>query len=170
MNSIRKPKGTLDILPAETGVWQYIEDRIRAAAKLYGFAEIRVPTFESTDLFCRGVGETTDVVNKEMYTFTDKDGSSLSLRPEGTAGVARAVIENGLYAGALPLKLFYLSNFFRREKPQAGRTRQEDRERMRYTACRRAYLQPCRSACAVRQDPAELEHARHAWRAEAQGA
>jgi len=124
MNAIRKPKGTLDILPEESGVWQYIENKIKETAEKYGFSEIRVPTFESTDLFCRGVGDTTDVVNKEMYTFIDKDGASLSLRPEGTAGVARAVIENGLYAGALPLKLYYLSNFFRHEKPQAGRSRE----------------------------------------------
>ena len=124
MKTPKKPKGTLDILPEESGLWQYIEGRMREKAKLFGFSEIRVPTFESTDLFCRGVGDTTDVVSKEMYTFTDKDGASLSLRPEGTAGVARAVIENGLYAGAMPLKMFYLSNFFRREKPQAGRSRE----------------------------------------------
>ncbi len=124
MNKIQKPKGTLDILPAEIGLWQYIEGAVRETARICGFSEIRMPTFESTELFCRGVGDTTDVVGKEMYTFTDKDGSSLSLRPEGTAGVARSVIENGLCAGAMPLKLFYLSNFFRREKPQAGRSRE----------------------------------------------
>lgn len=124
MSKIQKPKGTLDILPAEIGLWQYIENAVRETARINGFSEIRMPTFESTELFCRGVGDTTDVVGKEMYTFIDKDGSSLSLRPEGTAGVARSVIENGLYAGAMPLKLFYLSNFFRREKPQAGRSRE----------------------------------------------
>ncbi len=124
MNRIQKPKGTLDILPADIGLWQYIENAVRETARINGFSEIRMPTFESTELFCRGVGDTTDVVGKEMYTFIDKDGSSLSLRPEGTAGVARSVIENGLYAGAMPLKLFYLSNFFRREKPQAGRSRE----------------------------------------------
>ncbi len=124
MNKIQKPKGTLDILPSDIGLWQYIEGEVRDIAKIYGFSEIRMPTFEATELFCRGVGDTTDVVGKEMYTFIDKDGSSLSLRPEGTAGVARSVIENGLYAGAMPLKLFYLSNFFRREKPQAGRSRE----------------------------------------------
>lgn len=124
MNKIQKPKGTLDILPADIGLWQYIENAVRETAKINGFSEIRMPTFEATELFCRGVGDTTDVVGKEMYTFIDKDGSSLSLRPEGTAGVARSVIENGLYAGAMPLKLFYLSNFFRREKPQAGRSRE----------------------------------------------
>ena len=124
MSRIQKPKGTLDILPADISLWQYIENAVRETAKLNGFSEIRMPTFEATELFCRGVGDTTDVVGKEMYTFIDKDGSSLSLRPEGTAGVARSVIENGLYAGAMPLKLFYLSNFFRREKPQAGRSRE----------------------------------------------
>ena len=124
MSRIQKPKGTLDILPSDIGVWQYIEKNVRETADLFGFSEIRMPTFEATELFCRGVGDTTDVVGKEMYTFIDKDGSSLSLRPEGTAGVARSVIENGLYAGAMPLKLFYLSNFFRREKPQAGRSRE----------------------------------------------
>ena len=124
MNRIQKPKGTLDILPNDIGLWQYIENAVRETAKINGFSEIRMPTFEATELFCRGVGDTTDVVGKEMYSFIDKDGSSLSLRPEGTAGVARSVIENGLYAGAMPLKLFYLSNFFRREKPQAGRSRE----------------------------------------------
>ena len=124
MNKIQKPKGTLDILPSEIALWQYIENTVRDIARIYGFSEIRMPTFEATELFCRGVGDTTDVVGKEMYTFIDKDGSSLSLRPEGTAGVARSVIENGLYAGAMPLKMFYLSNFFRREKPQAGRSRE----------------------------------------------
>ncbi len=124
MSKIQKPKGTLDILPCDISLWQYIEDAVRDTAKVNGFSEIRMPTFEYTELFCRGVGDTTDVVGKEMYTFIDKDGSSLSLRPEGTAGVARSVIENGLYAGAMPLKLFYLSNFFRREKPQAGRSRE----------------------------------------------
>lgn len=124
MSKIQKPKGTLDILPADIGLWQYIENAVRETARINGFSEIRMPTFEATELFCRGVGDTTDVVGKEMYTFIDKDGSSLSLRPEGTAGVARSVIENGLYAGAMPLKLFYLSNFFRREKPQAGRSRE----------------------------------------------
>ncbi len=124
MNKIQKPKGTLDILPSEIALWQYIENTVRDIARVYGFSEIRMPTFEATELFCRGVGDTTDVVGKEMYTFIDKDGSSLSLRPEGTAGVARSVIENGLYAGAMPLKMFYLSNFFRREKPQAGRSRE----------------------------------------------
>ena len=113
MTNIKKPRGTLDILPAETRAWRYAEDIIRREAAASGFEEIRFPTFESTELFDRGVGGTTDIVQKEMYTFTDRDGRSLSLRPEGTAGVARSVIENGLYAGAMPLKLYYLTNFFR---------------------------------------------------------
>ena len=124
MTNIKKPRGTLDILPAETRAWRYAEDIIRREAAASGFEEIRFPTFESTELFDRGVGGTTDIVQKEMYTFTDRDGRSLSLRPEGTAGVARSVIENGLYAGAMPLKLYYLTNFFRYEKPQAGRSRE----------------------------------------------
>lgn len=124
MSRIQRLKGTFDILPEDIALWQYIEKTVREEARKSGFSEIRTPTIEATELFCRGVGDTTDVVGKEMYTFTDKDGSSLSLRPEGTAGVARAVIENGLYAGAMPLKLYYLSNFFRHEKPQAGRSRE----------------------------------------------
>ncbi|HAN20566.1 MAG: histidine--tRNA ligase [Clostridiales bacterium GWF2_36_10] len=124
MANFQKPKGTLDILPSESGVWLYVEDFIKKQTELYGFKQIRFPTFEATELFCRGVGGSTDIVQKEMYTFIDKDGSSLTLRPEGTACVARSVLENGLYAGAMPIKLYYLSNFFRREKPQAGRSRE----------------------------------------------
>lgn len=124
MANIQKPKGTLDILPAETPAWQYIEGIAREQCRLFGFDEIKFPTFESTDLFCRGVGSTTDIVQKEMYTFVDRDESRLTLRPEGTACIARSVLENGLYAGAMPLKLFYFANFFRRERPQAGRSRE----------------------------------------------
>ena len=122
--NIKKPRGTADILPQETAAWRYVEDVCRRQAALYGFSEIRFPTFESTELFARGVGGTTDIVQKEMYTFTDKDERSMTLRPEGTACVCRSVVENGLYAGALPLKLYYTGNFFRYEKPQAGRTRE----------------------------------------------
>ena len=93
---IQKPKGTKDILPADIGEWQFIENTARETCSKRGFEEIRIPTFEETQLFKRGVGDTTDVVQKEMYTFEDRDGGSLTLRPEGTAGVARAVIENGL--------------------------------------------------------------------------
>lgn len=124
MEQIKKPRGTLDILPEQTAAWQYIEAVIRKKCLEYGFGEIRFPTFEATELFSRGVGDTTDVVQKEMYTFKDRDDRSLSLRPEGTACVVRSMLENGLYAGAMPLKLYYLTNFFRYEKPQAGRSRE----------------------------------------------
>lgn len=124
MANIQKPKGTMDILPDKSGIWQYIEKTVRACAARGGYGEIRFPTFEATELFDRGVGDTTDIVQKEMYTFTDKDGRSMSLRPEGTACVVRSIIENGLCMQAMPLKLYYLSNFFRYEKPQAGRSRE----------------------------------------------
>jgi len=124
---IQKPRGTLDILPSDSIKWQYIEETIRNICKSYGFSETRVPTFEATELFQRGVGDTTDVVQKEMYTFTipqDKDKKSLTLRPEGTANVMRSVIENSLYGDALPLKLYYIMTCFRYETPQAGRSRE----------------------------------------------
>ncbi len=121
---IQKPRGTMDILPAESKKWQFIEAAARKVCKKRGFGEIRFPTFEETQLFCRGVGDTTDVVQKEMYTFIDRDGTSYSLRPEGTASVARAVIENGLAGETMPLKLFYIINCFRHERPQAGRYRE----------------------------------------------
>ncbi len=122
---IQKPYGTNDILPGCTEKWQYIESVARETAALYGFGEIRFPTIEYTELFQRGVGDTTDVVQKEMYTFDDREeGRSISLRPEGTASVARSVIENGLYGGTMPLRLYYIINCFRHEKPQAGRYRE----------------------------------------------
>lgn len=122
---IQKIKGTMDILPDETPLWRYIESIMREEAEKYGFGEIRTPTFENTDLFVRGVGDTTDVVQKEMYTFQDRDeGRSISLRPEGTASVARAIIENGKCSEAMPLKYYYLISCFRHEKPQAGRSRE----------------------------------------------
>ncbi len=121
---IQIPKGCKDALPAETHLWQYIEDRARSVASRYGFREIRTPTFEQTELFARGVGDTTDVVTKEMYTFLDKGGRSMTLRPEGTAGVARAFLENGLSGGAMPFKAYYLISAFRYERPQAGRLRE----------------------------------------------
>lgn len=122
---IQKPYGTNDILPGYTEKWQYIESVARETAALYGFGEIRFPTIEYTELFQRGVGDTTDVVQKEMYTFDDREeGRSISLRPEGTASVARSVIENGLYGGTMPLRLYYIINCFRHEKPQAGRYRE----------------------------------------------
>lgn len=124
MANIQKPKGTMDILPDKSYIWQYIERTVRSAAAKSGYGEIRFPTFEVTELFNRGVGGTTDIVQKEMYTFEDKDGRSMSLRPEGTACVVRSIIENGLCMQAMPLKLYYLGSFFRYEKPQAGRSRE----------------------------------------------
>lgn len=121
---IQKPRGTFDLLPDATPLWQYIEKTARDTAHAYGFGEIRTPTFEATELFQRGVGDTTDVVQKEMYTFTDRENRSFTLRPEGTASVARAIIENGKCSDTMPLKLYYLINCFRYEKPQAGRSRE----------------------------------------------
>jgi len=121
---IKMPRGTKDILPQESYKWQYVEDVIKGVCRDFNFKEIRFPTFEHTELFARGVGDTTDVVQKEMYTFSDKDDRSLTLRPEGTAGVMRSFVEHGLYGGALPLKLYYLISCFRYEKPQAGRLRE----------------------------------------------
>lgn len=121
---IQKIRGTMDIMPEETPLFRFIEDTARRCAAKFGFSEIRTPTFELTDLFRRGVGDTTDVVQKEMYTFSDNDGNSLTLRPEGTASVARALIEHGRCSDAMPIKLYYLINCFRYEKPQAGRSRE----------------------------------------------
>jgi len=122
---IQRIKGTMDILPSETPLWRYIEGVMREEAQKYGFLEIRTPTFENTDLFVRGVGDTTDVVQKEMYTFVDgEEEKSISLRPEGTASVVRAIIENGKYSDPLPLKYYYIISCFRHEKPQAGRSRE----------------------------------------------
>ena len=114
----------MDVLPEETPKWRFVEETARRCAAEYGFGEIRTPTFESTDLFRRGVGDATDIVQKEMYTFDDREGRSFTLRPEGTASVARAIIENGRCSDAMPLKLWYLINCFRYEKPQAGRSRE----------------------------------------------
>lgn len=119
-----RPRGTNDFLPGETARWQFVERTLLSTAELFGFSEIRTPTFEHTELFQRGVGDTTDVVSKEMYTFTDKGDRSITLRPEGTAGIARAAIENGLLGDALPLKVSYAINCFRYEKNQRGRFRQ----------------------------------------------
>ena len=118
------PKGTQDILPSESHRWQYVEQVALAVASRFGFFEMRTPTFEHTELFVRSVGDTTDVVQKEMYTFNDKKDRSITLRPEGTAGVLRASIEQGLLSGQLPLKTSYVINCFRYEKPQAGRLRE----------------------------------------------
>ena len=121
---IQKPRGTMDILPEDVATWHYIENTARRVAKTFGFNEIRFPTFESTELFQRGVGGTTDVVQKEMYTFTDRENRSFTLRPEGTACVVRSLIENGKCSDTMPIKLYYLINCFRYEKPQAGRSRE----------------------------------------------
>ena len=118
------PKGTLDTLPRDSFLLRKIENQMIEIAENFGFKEIRTPTFEHTELFCRSVGDTTDVVQKEMYTFEDKGGRSITLRPEGTAGAMRAVVEHGLTNEPMPLKLFYLLSCFRHEKPQAGRLRE----------------------------------------------
>ena len=117
-------KGTLDLLPAESYKTQYVEAAVREIAENFGFYEMRTPVFEHTELFQRSVGETTDVVQKEMYTFSDKGGRSITLRPEGTAGAARAFLENGLFNAPLPQKIYYLTSCYRYEKPQAGRLRE----------------------------------------------
>ncbi len=117
-------KGTQDVLPKESGKWQYVEHSLLETARLYGFKEIRTPVFEHTELFNRSVGDTTDVVQKEMYTFNDNGGRSISLRPEGTAGAVRAYLEHGLHNEALPQKVCYLLSCYRYEKPQAGRLRE----------------------------------------------
>jgi histidyl-tRNA synthetase len=117
-------KGVKDILPDEVARWQLIDRAARRTAELYGYREIRVPIFELTELFARSIGATTDIVEKEMYTFVDRDGTSLTLRPEATAGVARAYIEHNLAAVAVAQKLYYVGPMFRHERPQAGRLRQ----------------------------------------------
>lgn len=121
---IRGIKGVKDILPEETPRWRLIEEAARRWAARYGFREIRIPIFETTMLFARSIGATTDIVEKEMYTFPDRDGSSLTLRPEGTAGTVRAFIEHNRAADPVPQKYFYLGPMFRHERPQAGRLRQ----------------------------------------------
>ncbi len=121
---IKAPRGTNDVLPGESYQWQVIEDAARRTADRFGYREIRFPTFESTELFERGVGDTTDVVQKEMYTFKDKGDRSVTLRPEGTASAVRVCLEHGLFGGLLPLKAYYIISAFRYEKPQAGRFRE----------------------------------------------
>ena len=119
-----RPKGTKDMLPEEAHQWQYLERVAKETAAAFAFKEIRTPVFEYTELFSRGVGVTSDIVGKEMYTFLDKGNRSVTLRPEGTAGVARAFLENGLAGGAMPFKAYYLISAFRYERPQAGRLRE----------------------------------------------
>ncbi len=121
---IRGIKGVKDILPDEIPRWHVIEDTARRLSSLYGFQEIRIPIFEVTELFARSIGGSTDIVEKEMYTFMDRDGTSLTLRPEATAGAVRAYIEHNLAASPVSQKLYYLGPMFRHERPQAGRLRQ----------------------------------------------
>lgn len=122
--NIKRPRGTNDVMPPVSEHWQFIEAKIKAICKRFGYQEIRTPIFEQTELFARGIGETSDIVQKEMYTFTDRGDRSITLRPEGTAPVVRAFVENKLYADPLPAKLYYVGPMFRYEKPQAGRYRQ----------------------------------------------
>ena len=121
---IQKPKGTKDVLAEEIDKWTFTEVQASSTFENYGYKEVRVPTFEYTELFERGVGDTTDVVQKEMYTFEDKGGRSITLRPEGTAGVVRAYIENGLSSKTLPFKCYYMMPMFRYENVQKGRYRE----------------------------------------------
>ncbi|MGH6892738.1 MAG: ATP phosphoribosyltransferase regulatory subunit, partial [Dongiaceae bacterium] len=121
---IKGIRGVKDILPEETPRWRRIEEAARRLAACYGFQEIGIPIFEATELFAHSIGASTDIVEKEMYTFPDRDGSSLTLRPEGTAGTVRAFIEHNRAADPLPQKYFYLGPMFRHERPQAGRLRQ----------------------------------------------
>jgi histidyl-tRNA synthetase len=118
------PRGTKDILPSEVGAWRYVERVLRDLCARFGFQEIRTPIFEHTELFQRGIGDTTDVVEKEMYTFTDRGNRSITLRPENTASAVRAFVEHKMYADADPAKLFYIGPMFRYDRPQAGRQRQ----------------------------------------------
>lgn len=124
MEKITAPRGTKDVLPEESRAWQILEEKLRSLAHRFGFREIRFPTFEDVALFDRGVGDTTDVVQKEMYDFYDKGDRHIALRPEGTASVVRAFIEHSLHAKGLPLKVYYIAPNFRYEKPQAGRLRE----------------------------------------------
>jgi len=121
---IQRPRGTRDLLPPDSRVWQHVEDLAREVFSSFGAEEIRTPVFEATELFVRSVGDTTDIVHKEMYTFPDRKGRSLTLRPENTAGVARAWIENRLHDRSHPLRLYYIGPMFRYERMQLGRFRQ----------------------------------------------
>lgn len=119
-----RPRGTNDIIPGEIELWLELEEKIRQVCHAYGYRELRTPMFEHTELFQRGIGDTTDIVEKEMYTFQDRGQRSITLRPEGTAPVVRAYLENKLGSGALPVKVFYYGPMFRYERPQSGRYRQ----------------------------------------------
>ncbi|MEG1523633.1 MAG: histidine--tRNA ligase [Clostridia bacterium] len=125
MGTLKAPKGMRDVLPEQSYQWQYMENLIRGIVRKYGFLEARTPVLEHTELFLRGVGDSTDIVQKEMYTFLDKGDRSVTLKPEGTAGMVRMFVENNLFSEAQPTKLFYLNNpVFRYERPQAGRLRE----------------------------------------------
>ena len=124
MSKFQAPKGVSEYFPTNSASFEFVRDQLLRCAKLAGYELIELPVFEDTEVFTRGVGESTDVVSKEMYTFEDRGGRSITLRPEGTAGVMRAVIEHNLDRGQLPVKLFYTGPFFRAERPQAGRYRQ----------------------------------------------
>jgi histidyl-tRNA synthetase len=121
---IQAPKGVREYLPPESTAFEWVREQLIAPARLAGYQLMELPVFEDTNLFSRGVGESTDVVSKEMYTFEDRGGRSITLRPEGTAGVMRAVIEQNLDRGQLPVKVWYSGQYFRAERPQAGRYRQ----------------------------------------------
>ena len=120
----RAPRGTADILPEEQAYWRYIEEKVAYICQLYGYERIETPIFEETQLFVKGTGDTTDIVQKEMYTFDDRSGNSLTLKPEGTPGVCRAYLEHGFQNLPQPVKLYYFSPIFRYERPQAGRFRE----------------------------------------------
>jgi histidyl-tRNA synthetase len=122
-STIQSIRGMHDVLPAQSALWQYFEDTVRTIVQAYGYQEIRMPIVESTDLFCRSIGEVTDIVEKEMYTFLDRNGDSLTLRPEGTASCVRAGMEHGLLHNAQP-RMWYMGPMFRHERPQKGRYRQ----------------------------------------------
>jgi histidyl-tRNA synthetase len=124
VSKFQAPKGVSEYFPPNSASFEFVRDHLLKSAKLAGYELIELPVFEDTEVFTRGVGESTDVVSKEMYTFEDRGGRSITLRPEGTAGVMRAVIEHNLDRGQLPVKLFYTGPFFRAERPQAGRYRQ----------------------------------------------
>ena len=122
-NYLKRPQGTEDVTPARIHKWKTVETVTRAVAESFGFSEIRIPTFEVTEPFQRSVGETTDVVQKEMYSVIARE-TQFTLRPEGTAGTIRAMLQNGMLAEALPQKVFYQLSCFRHERPQAGRLRE----------------------------------------------
>ena len=134
------PRGTKDVLPEDTAKWRYIQNVARQVFNTFGYEEIITPMFEATDLFTRGIGETSDIVTKEMYNFKDKKGRDLTLRPEGTAGVVRAYLENQLYTLPAPLKLFYMGSMFRYERPQAGRFREHVQVGVEVFGSKSAYL------------------------------